>query len=566
MRKQGLLAIKPSSDTLGLLQSLHQFLQTPALREAQADTEISYAEFYKFLQQSEKQALLQSLDLEIETMVRFLQQWQLEAASKRDIQLPDEIWRHIFSFFKGNELYQTMMVSKQFCNLTKSMVPLTLDYTIPPQYQFMRDQIKGNIYQLKMLDQNRLMIVLSYDELKAIAQEIDFQLTQAEKINACICIFDIETGKCLQALNSQMKGIETIKLTPNNEIICYGNGILQTLDLTTGQCKKRFESSVADCIDMVLPNGNIITHRTHFFDGVLEVWDDTMEKLKHEFSDVCHFVVLTNGDIVYDYKRKAVMLWDSLTGESKLLFSDILFGCKLAEMPNGDIVSGFITGKVQVWDRKTGECKLTYEGHIGQVTSIVAFPNGDIASSADDEIHIWDGCGRTRDSKCILKMTIPGIRQGGQTRPVRLRLLNKNILMSRYDYCDSVIFWQFSETKKLAPLTKGAPPTYQLSIRGQSKILPDNLGRKTDCSEEELENFRLKLEAQLYMPVVEHQWRASTSNLSSYNRKETESGLFSDNKKETDSDLFSDDEEETDSDLFYEDEDPDDPAPSKRSP
>jgi hypothetical protein len=566
MRKQELLAITPSSDTPGLLQSLHQFLQTPALREAQADTEISYAEFYKFLQQSGKQALLQSLDLENETMVRFLQQWQLEAAednSKRDIQLPNEIWCRIFSFFKGNELYQTMMVSKQFCNLTKSVVPLTLDYTIPPQYQFMHDQIKGNIHQLKMLDQNRLMIVLSYDVLKAIDQEINFQFTEAEKLNACICIFDIETGRCLQALNSQMKEIKTIKLTPNNEIICYGNGILQILDLRSGRCKKRFESSVAHYIDMtVSPNGNIITHSSEIFKGILEVWDDAMEKLKHTFSHVNYFAVLTNDDIVCGTDQ-SVMLWDSQTEKYRPI-TPLPFK-HIAEMPNGDIVSDYLGGRVQVWDRKTRERKLTYKGHIRPVASIVAFPNGDIASSAGDEIHIWDGYGRerTKDSKCILKMTIPEISRGGQTIPVRLRLLNKNILMSHYDDCDAVIFWQFSETKKLPSLIQGSPPTYQLSIRGQSKILPDNLGMKTDCLEEELENLRLRLERQLYRPpsiIVEHNQGSESWSWIDF----IESGL-SDDKEKTDSDEFSDDEEETDSDLFSEDKDPDDPAPSIRS-
>jgi hypothetical protein len=116
--------------------------------------------------------------------------------------------------------------------------------------------------------------------------------------------------------------------------------------------------------------------------------------------------------------------------------------------------------------------------------------------------------------------------------------------MSHHGDCDHLIFWQFPEVKKLAPLTQESPPTYELSIRGQSKILPGNLGMKMDCTEEELENFRLRHEHFYHMPLP---------------------SIAEGNRSRAIVDRSFDDEEETDS-YEYPDEEPDDPAPSIRSP
>jgi WD40 repeat protein len=533
MRKQELLAIKPSSDTLELLQYLHQFLETPALKEAQEDKGISYAEFHKFLQQFGKQMLLQLPYLEDKSAIaQFLQQWRLatEDNSKRDIQLPDEIWCHIFGFFKQNELRQIVSVSKQFYDLVNS-VSSSLDCTIPPKYQFVSTGIKGSVHQVKMLGQDRLIIALSYDQLKAIDQDIVLQLADPiEKLNAYICIFDIETGKCLQALNSYMNWVKSIKLTPNNEIICYGNGILQILDLTTGQCKKGLKSSAKYCIDMaILPNDNVVTLSNENLKNILEVWDHTMETCKHRFSDVGRFIVLPNGDVAYG-QGQAVMLWDSQAGKSEHLYSHSFSVGALVAMSNGDMISSsssIYEGEIKIWHRKTKENKLIYQSD--PIHSIVVFSNGDIVSSADNEIRIWDGY--TGHCKCILNLSIPEIRQDELSRFVSLELLNENILMSHQGKCDHLIFWQFSEVKKLSQLTQESRPTHRLSIRGQSKILPGNLGMKTDCTEEELENFRLRLEAQFYSPpVVEYQRRrpAFGESLSLFfGKKKTDSNEFS---------------------------------------
>jgi WD40 repeat protein len=293
----------------------------------------------------------------------------------------------------------------------------------------------------------------------------------------------------------------------------------------------------------VLPNGNVVTSSYENRKNILEIWDHTMETCKQRFSDVGSFVVLPNGNVAYG-KGQAVMLWDSQTGESEHLYSHSFSVGALVAMSNGDMISSsssMFNGEVKIWHRKTKENKLIYQSYC-PIHSIVVFSNGDIVSSANNEIRIWDGY--TGHCKCILSLSIPEIRLDKLPRFVSLELLNGNILMSHHGDCDHLIFWQFPEVKKLAPLTQESPPTYELSIRGQSKILPGNLGMKMDCTEEELENFRLRHEHFYHMPLP---------------------SIAEGNRSRAIVDRSFDDEEETDS-YEYPDEEPDDPAPSIRSP
>ena len=63
----------------------------------------------------------------------------------------------------------------------------------------------------------------------------------------------------------------------------------------------------------------------------------------------------------------------------------------LVARPNGQLASGSQDFTSRIWDTKTGECVRMFEWHTHKVTSVTVLPSGQFASgSYDKTARIWN--------------------------------------------------------------------------------------------------------------------------------------------------------------------------------
>ncbi|MBW4629328.1 MAG: CHAT domain-containing protein [Brasilonema octagenarum HA4186-MV1] len=240
-------------------------------------------------------------------------------------------------------------------------------------------------------------------------------------------VWDVNTGECLQILETHINWVLSIALSPVR--VASPQGFKQTLvTASDGTTVKFWDLASGECI-RILPDYNSYVWAVAFSpdgktlatgseDKTVKIWDAlTGECLQtlHEHSERV-WLVAFNPDgqtLISASENQTMKLWDVHTGEC-LRTVDGYSNWVLSVAFSSDgqmLASSSEDQRVRLWDVVTGECLQTLQGHTNLVSSVTCAPqNIDVrtnkfitsgvetkqksqilASSSDDTtIKLWD--------------------------------------------------------------------------------------------------------------------------------------------------------------------------------
>ena len=225
-------------------------------------------------------------------------------------------------------------------------------------------------------------------------------------INGRLCVWDIQSGKCVQVIQGENSDMSLHELsivslaTDSDEQKIFsvaGIGVLRIWNIQTGECLKTFQSEgeVVGAIAVSCDGALLVTASSQ---KTLSIWDVRYG---------CYFSVqqahrnrISEISASEDWRRigsggldRKVRVWDSLTAECLDIYDrKISHGGISLGLDGQHLVSAGPRPLVLVWDTQSGKCVKGLKGHDKEVTSVVFSSDSTkiISGSADRTIRIWD--------------------------------------------------------------------------------------------------------------------------------------------------------------------------------
>lgn len=175
----------------------------------------------------------------------------------------------------------------------------------------------------------------------------------------------------------------------NETAIGFQNGEVR-IYTNTGSFLRSFQTQFGNGINALtyLANGDIATAG---FTGTKLYTNDGLLKQSFTSMQGNTIVVLQNGDLAFNSMNE-IFIWDpnsnvykfKLNGHIGVVFS-------LLALPNGDLISGAEDGTIRIWDTSTGSLKSTLTDSDGWTRSLVLLDDGNVISGSDfGRISRWD--------------------------------------------------------------------------------------------------------------------------------------------------------------------------------
>ncbi|MCP4106055.1 MAG: protein kinase [Desulfobacteraceae bacterium] len=255
-------------------------------------------------------------------------------------------------------------------DITESFVNKTEDKIFLLHHHSQRDGGKPHPGLLKTLEGHR-------NRVTGVSIIPDGKTAVSAGWDNSVCLWDLETGKCLKMLKGHTEFIESVSITPDGKTAVSGgeDNTLRAWDLETGQCVKTLKghTSYVESVSLT-PDGKIAVSASK--DNSICVWDlETGECLK----------ILEGHNWDYStspYRVRHMAFFKKLKNISSVTIT-----------PDGKtIVSGSDDKTVRVWDLETGQCVKILEGHTQAVDCISITPDSKtvISGSYDNTLRVWD--------------------------------------------------------------------------------------------------------------------------------------------------------------------------------
>ena len=169
-----------------------------------------------------------------------------------------------------------------------------------------------------------------------------------------ICVWDTETGQCINALIGHQGHVDKLSLTPDGRSVVSisWDKSLRVWNLSSGECINVLKSFQGNVDDIYISQ------------------------------DGCNIVSIDD--------KCTLRLWDLQTG--CLLWTSDAKARKIALSPNGRQIIGVSGQLIQVINIKTGEILFDMEGHIRLVANAILTQDGNsvITISYDNTLRLWD--------------------------------------------------------------------------------------------------------------------------------------------------------------------------------
>lgn len=285
---------------------------------------------------------------------------ELHSESESSLQLnplPNEMWRHVFSFFNKYELAQAGEVCRTFhdisCDekLQKNAPWPMLDYTKPlPGKKIMK--FPGKLFE--------------FDRITCFAELPGYKIVSGSP-DGKLRIWDIMTGSCIKEFIGHQYSINSVAcMWPDSKIVSASDDYwLRIWDPETGDRLQTLtgHAGPVTCVACVGRDGKIVSG-SH--DGTLRIWDsktgDCLKILGGHWGPVTCVAAWQDGKFVSGSYDQSLCIWDLETEEPlKTLIMGSPVTC-LDVWPDGKIASGSFEGdSLCVWDRETGECLKIFD-------------------------------------------------------------------------------------------------------------------------------------------------------------------------------------------------------------
>lgn len=216
-----------------------------------------------------------------------------------------------------------------------------------------------------------------------------------------LLIFDLETtnGQVLKQTIPTNESFLCLTVLKNDDLVIGENGNNYDIvirNYQNGMVEKRLSGHSLSVFQIVeLPNGNLVSCSS---DKTIKVWnimDGTILKsISH--SDFVYSIALSpNGYLISGlYKSGLIYVWDletnrlvrKLIGHSNSICSN---RC-LQFLNNGNFLSASFDKTLKIWNPNNDIEEYTSIPHKSRVYQIAVLPNGNIISSSDKEIVVWN--------------------------------------------------------------------------------------------------------------------------------------------------------------------------------
>eukprot|EP00996_Jenningsia_fusiforme_P000309 NODE_125_length_3172_cov_24.896254_g115_i0.p1 GENE.NODE_125_length_3172_cov_24.896254_g115_i0~~NODE_125_length_3172_cov_24.896254_g115_i0.p1 ORF type:complete len:944 (+),score=163.69 NODE_125_length_3172_cov_24.896254_g115_i0:136-2967(+) len=210
-----------------------------------------------------------------------------------------------------------------------------------------------------------------------------------------ICLWDLESGKCLATLNGHVGIVYSLCLIGERQLAsCGSDSTVRIWDLGAMRCMRTLNghegtvySVCSSSSDRVISGG---------MDRSVRVWNTINGLCETELggpmSAVCSICCSSStGLIASGCCDGSILAWQGARRLTLIGHGGAVWSVKIS-LSGARLVSGSGDTTVRVWDCLDGACLATYYGHSGAVLSVNFDGNGTLVVSAgeDSAVRVWD--------------------------------------------------------------------------------------------------------------------------------------------------------------------------------
>jgi WD40 repeat protein len=288
--------------------------------------------------------------------------------------------------------------------------------------------------------------VLAADDVDGDAPQSQPILLATASTNGTLCLWDVNTGSCLQVLSGHGDIVWRIAWHPKEPVLASGSfdQTVRLWDAQTGACCHILEGAENRILSLAWhPDGHLLAigsadstvrlwhlssqeYQTTLTleppasvdslawspdgrwlaigsrdrrDNLIRLWNLetgwSAQVLRGHAGTIWRLTWMPEEPILASSSHDGtIRLWDmnsfrflrSLLGHSKTVYS-------LAVQPHTSVfVSGSEDQTIRLWDSKTGQCQTTLQGYMNQVWSVAWSPDGQTLASSyyDGQVRLWD--------------------------------------------------------------------------------------------------------------------------------------------------------------------------------
>jgi WD40 repeat protein len=228
---------------------------------------------------------------------------------------------------------------------------------------------------------------------------LEHNQSHGDKDESSLQIWDVATGKRVQALTGYKNLITSIAASRNGKYILTGGfeSTARLWDASTGQLVRSFEGHTDMVISVAFsPDDRLVL--TGSYDNTARLWDATTTRqirslpFKTAISSVSFS---SDGQSFFIGSLEAGALWDVNTGRRiRYISANESCGINSAALtPDGHLIGGGCSDNtIWQWDVSSGRQLRSLDGHTGSVQSVTYTHDGRflVTGSRDNTTRLWD--------------------------------------------------------------------------------------------------------------------------------------------------------------------------------
>ena len=246
-----------------------------------------------------------------------------------------------------------------------------------------------------------------HDTICSVGITFDGKKAVSGSYDKTVCLWNLETGKCLQIMYGHKDCVRFVCISPNGSVVLSGSDdkTIRIWNPETGENLGELtgHTSFISCVN-ITPDGNKAISGS--WDKNLIVWDIKSKKcirILKGHTDRVNCVFMTyDGKLAFSGSwDKTIRVWEVETGKCLWIMKGHkgFISC-ISSTINGQLVlSGSSDKTLRIWNIETRDCVKILEGHTDLIQAVSITPFGELAitGSWDKTIKIWD----IQKGKCL---------------------------------------------------------------------------------------------------------------------------------------------------------------------
>lgn len=255
-------------------------------------------------------------------------------------------------------------------------------------------------------------------EVNGVAFSPDAKTLVSGSLDRSIRMWDSQTGRLAQVIQTDMQGVMCLCLSPDGEMMVSGHTdhTIHLWDSQTKQIKHTLCGHTEKITTLAFsPDGETLASGS--YDCLVYLWNVQTGEVLHVLEDHTHDIwsVAFSPDgalLATGSNDHTIRLWDMATGKTLFVgedHTDCVFSVVFS--PDGKTVaSGSYDHTIRLWDSQIGQARHVLEGHTDMVRSVAFSADGKFLASGSSAgtIKLWD----PHTGDCLQTLQAPGPYDG----------------------------------------------------------------------------------------------------------------------------------------------------------